>query len=184
VAQRLVLERGRDSPDGYRGQPFGGPLQLLGPWALLCFRPRPRGACFVVCGFVRLIFIIFRKGCFPRLLGDPYSCPRQISTLRFQQSLNRQGHKRHRLCIGVCARVPPPFTHTPTPTFSTGRQGWAPKPKWVGVSRSGSWVRVRPRRWTKYVEINSTFSSLFSFFPFPVLSYIMFFHSTCLRHDN
>jgi hypothetical protein len=31
VAQRLVLERGRDSPDGYRGQPFGGPLQLLGP---------------------------------------------------------------------------------------------------------------------------------------------------------
>jgi hypothetical protein len=59
MARRLVLERGGDSPEGYCGRPFGGPLQLLGSWALLCFGPRPCGACFVVCGFVRLLLIIY-----------------------------------------------------------------------------------------------------------------------------
>jgi hypothetical protein len=33
---------------------------------------------FVVCLFVCLPFIIFQKGCFPRLLGDPYGCLRQL----------------------------------------------------------------------------------------------------------
>jgi hypothetical protein len=55
----MVLERGGDSPEGYCGRPLGGPLRLLGPWALLCSGSRPREACFIVCGFVHLIFIIF-----------------------------------------------------------------------------------------------------------------------------
>jgi hypothetical protein len=29
VTQCLVLERGGDSPEGYHGRPFGGPLRLL-----------------------------------------------------------------------------------------------------------------------------------------------------------
>jgi hypothetical protein len=65
VARRLVLERGGDSPEGYPDRPFGGPPRLLGPWALIFFGPRPRGAFFVVCRFVCLLLIIFRKGCFP-----------------------------------------------------------------------------------------------------------------------
>jgi hypothetical protein len=40
-----------------------------------------RGACFAACGFICLPFIIFRKGCFPRLLGDPYGCPRHLGPL-------------------------------------------------------------------------------------------------------
>jgi hypothetical protein len=43
-----------------------------------CFGPQPNGACFGVCGFVSLRFIIFRKGHSPRLLGDPYGCPRHM----------------------------------------------------------------------------------------------------------
>jgi hypothetical protein len=74
VARCLVLERGGDSPEGYRGRPFGGPLRLLRPWALLCFGLQPPGAYFVVCGFVCLLFIIFRKGVFPSL-GDSHGCP-------------------------------------------------------------------------------------------------------------
>jgi hypothetical protein len=66
VARRPVLERDGDSLEGYHGRPFGGPLRLFGPWALLCSGPRPRGACFVIRGFVCLHFIIFRKGCFLR----------------------------------------------------------------------------------------------------------------------
>jgi hypothetical protein len=62
------------SSEGYPDRPFGGPPRLLGPWALLFFGPRPRGAFFVVCGFVHLLLIIFRQG-FSRLLGDPYGCP-------------------------------------------------------------------------------------------------------------
>jgi hypothetical protein len=34
AAWSTVLERDGDSPEGYRGRPFGGPLRLLGSWAL------------------------------------------------------------------------------------------------------------------------------------------------------
>jgi hypothetical protein len=76
AAQRWALKRDGDSPEGYCDRPFGGPLRLLGPWALLCFGPRPREAFFVVCGLFVLPLTIFREGCFPRLLEDPYGCPR------------------------------------------------------------------------------------------------------------
>jgi hypothetical protein len=59
TARRSVLERDRDSLEGYRDRPFGGPLRLLGLWALLCSGPRLRGARFVARGFVSLRFIIF-----------------------------------------------------------------------------------------------------------------------------
>jgi hypothetical protein len=35
AVRRPVLERDRDSPEGYRGRSFGGSLRLSGPWALL-----------------------------------------------------------------------------------------------------------------------------------------------------
>jgi hypothetical protein len=63
VARRLVLERDGDSPEGYRGLPFGGPLRLLGPWALRCFGPRPRETCFT--GLFVCLLLFFERGVFP-----------------------------------------------------------------------------------------------------------------------
>jgi hypothetical protein len=80
VARHLAHERGGDLPEGYHDRPFGGPLWLFGSWALLCFGSRPRGVCFVVCGFVCLPFIIFRNGCFPPLLGTPMAILGSIRT--------------------------------------------------------------------------------------------------------
>jgi hypothetical protein len=74
VAWRLVLERGRDSPEGYRGCSFGGPLRLSGPWALLLSVGTTKSMFWGswVCSFA---FIIFRKGHFPWLLGIPMAAP-------------------------------------------------------------------------------------------------------------
>jgi hypothetical protein len=71
VARHPIFERDRDSPEGYRDRPFGGPLRLLGLWALLCSEPRPRRACFVIRGFVSLRFIFFRKGVFSPIIRGP-----------------------------------------------------------------------------------------------------------------
>jgi hypothetical protein len=65
MARRLVLERDGDSTERYRGRPFGGRLRLLGPWALLRFGSKLRGACFVVCECVYLISLFFEEGVFP-----------------------------------------------------------------------------------------------------------------------
>jgi hypothetical protein len=35
AVRRPVLERDADSPEGYNGQPLGGPLRIFGSWALL-----------------------------------------------------------------------------------------------------------------------------------------------------
>jgi hypothetical protein len=65
VALRLALERGEGLPERDGGRPFGGPLLLFEPWALLCFELRTRGVCFVVCGFVCLFtFYYFQEGVF------------------------------------------------------------------------------------------------------------------------
>jgi hypothetical protein len=44
VVRYLVLERDGDSPKGYRGRPFGGPLWLSGPWALLLWAATTQSA--------------------------------------------------------------------------------------------------------------------------------------------
>jgi hypothetical protein len=76
AAQCPVLERDGDSSEGYRGRPFGGPLRLLRLWALLCSGSRPRGARFVIRGFVSLRFVIFRKGVFsPVIMGPLWLSP-------------------------------------------------------------------------------------------------------------
>jgi hypothetical protein len=71
AARRSILERDGDSLEGYRDRPFGGPLRLLGLWALLCSGPQSRGARFVIRGFVTLYFIIFRKGVFYLVIRGP-----------------------------------------------------------------------------------------------------------------
>jgi hypothetical protein len=65
AVRRSVHERGGDSPEGYRGRSFGGPLWLLGPWVLLCAGLRPRRACFGDYGYVCLRLLLFEKGIFP-----------------------------------------------------------------------------------------------------------------------
>jgi hypothetical protein len=57
---------------------------LMGRYDFLCRGPFSalgcdHAVCFVVRGIVRSLFIIFSKGCFPPLLGDPYGRPRHTS---------------------------------------------------------------------------------------------------------
>jgi hypothetical protein len=87
---RQTLERGADSPEGAPGprarrRPARGVPRPTSWWAVAAslgrgpfhFGLRPQRSVFFWGSWrVRLRFIIFRKGGFPRLLGDPYGCPR------------------------------------------------------------------------------------------------------------
>jgi hypothetical protein len=77
VVRCLALELGGVSPEG-----VPRPAVWWAATAFWAVGPSPLQAATtrsVLCGlWVCLsIFIIFRKGCFPPLSGDPYGCPRQ-----------------------------------------------------------------------------------------------------------
>jgi hypothetical protein len=71
VAGHLVLERGRDSPKGYRGYLFGGPLWLSRPSTLPLWAATIHEACLGVCGFVRFAFYNFSKRAFSPVMREP-----------------------------------------------------------------------------------------------------------------
>jgi hypothetical protein len=60
-----VLERGGNSPEGYRGQSVGGPLWLLWAVGLSTLGCDHSECVFGVRGMFVLCFVIFRKGGFP-----------------------------------------------------------------------------------------------------------------------
>jgi hypothetical protein len=74
---RRRLARGGVRPSSEAETSPRGTGADLGPWALLSPGLQLSRACFGVCRYVRLCFIFLRKGSSPRLLGDPYVCPRQ-----------------------------------------------------------------------------------------------------------
>jgi hypothetical protein len=56
--------------------------------------------------FVCLPFIIFRKGCFPQLLGDPYGCHRQkLCIPKFISKLNYQYFPSHFLRLQTKSQI-------------------------------------------------------------------------------
>jgi hypothetical protein len=78
VARHMVLQRGRDSPEEYRSSPFGGIPQQPVRWAIMAFWAVDPSA------LGRSHKGKIRKGHFPRLLEEPYDCPRQA--VRSRQS--------------------------------------------------------------------------------------------------
>jgi hypothetical protein len=67
----VCLARGADFasiglPEGDRGQPFGGPLRIFGPWALLCFGCDHTECVLWFVGLFVYFLLVSGRGVFPR----------------------------------------------------------------------------------------------------------------------
>jgi hypothetical protein len=75
VARRVALERGGVSPEGVPRPAVwwaATTFWVVGPSPL---RPRPRGACFAVCGCVCLSSLFFERGVFLHYQGTRMPVP-------------------------------------------------------------------------------------------------------------